>query len=91
MKDIIYTLVTVYMLIMSVVGFVIMGIDKRKAVKRGWRIPELTLLLIAFMGGGLGSFLGMRFFRHKTRHIKFIIFIPLALLVNIMFYVKVLT
>lgn len=91
MKDIIYTLVTVYMLIMSVVGFVIMGIDKRKAVKRGWRIPELTLLLIAFMGGGLGSFLGMHFFRHKTRHIKFIIFIPLALLVNIMFYVKVLT
>ncbi|TAH75076.1 MAG: DUF1294 domain-containing protein, partial [Anaerolineaceae bacterium] len=57
----VYTLVTLYMVIMSIVGFVTMVIDKkrsmdkRKSIKRGWRIPERTLLLIAFMGGALGS------------------------------------
>ena len=84
-------IVTIYMLIMTMVGFVIMGIDKRKAIKKGWRISECTLLLIAFMGGALGSFIGMHIFRHKTKHMKFIILIPLALLLNIMIYVKVLT
>ena len=84
-------IVTIYMLIMTMVGFVIMGIDKRKAIKKGWRISECTLLLIAFTGGALGSFIGMHIFRHKTKHMKFIILIPLALLLNIMIYVKVLT
>ena len=86
MKDSLYTLVTVYILIMSIIGFVTMGVDKRKAIKRGWRIPERTLILIAFIGGALGSFLGMYIFRHKTKHIKFIILIPLALLFNILLW-----
>lgn len=86
MKYIIYDLVTVYMLIMSIVGFVTMGVDKRKAINRGWRIPERTLILIAFIGGALGSFLGMHLFRHKTKHMKFIILIPLALLMNILLW-----
>lgn len=86
MKEQLLCIVTIYMLIMSIVGFVAMGIDKRKAIKRGWRISELTLLLIAFMGGALGSFLGMHIFRHKTKHIKFIILIPSALLLNILLW-----
>lgn len=96
MIDTLYTLVTIYMLIMSIVGFVTMGmdkklsmdkrrfLDKRKSIKRGWRIPERTLIFIAFIGGALGSFLGMHIFRHKTKHMKFIILIPLALLLNIL-------
>lgn len=92
MKDVIYILVIVYFLIMNLVGFITMGIDKIKARKRGWRISERTLILIAFFGGALGSFLGMKIFRHKTKHMKFVILIPLALLVNILvFFVKVLT
>ncbi|NLL00801.1 MAG: DUF1294 domain-containing protein [Clostridiales bacterium] len=92
MKDVIYILVIVYLLIMNLVGFITMGIDKIKARKRGWRISERTLILIAFFGGALGSFLGMKIFRHKTKHMKFVILIPLALLVNILvFFVKVLT
>ncbi len=83
MKDILLAIVVAYMLIMSIIGFVTMGFDKKKAIKRGWRIPERTLILIAFFGGALGSFLGMQIFRHKTRHIKFIILVPLALLLNI--------
>ena len=95
MKDIVYTLLTVFMLIMSIVGFVTMGIDKRlsldkrKSIKRGWRIPERTLIFVAFIGGALGSFLGMHIFRHKTKHMKFIILIPLALLLNILLWLKI--
>lgn len=89
MKDILFPLVTVYMLIMSIVGFITFGMDKRKAMKRGWRIPERTLLLLAFLGGALGSFLGMHIFRHKTRHMKFIILIPLALLLNILIWIEI--
>lgn len=83
MKDILLVIVAVYMLIMSIIGFVTMGLDKKRAINRGWRIPERTLVLIAFFGGALGSFIGMRLFRHKTRHKKFIILVPLALLLNI--------
>jgi uncharacterized membrane protein YsdA (DUF1294 family) len=75
------------MLIMSIIGFVTMGIDKRKAIRRGWRIPERTLLLIAFIGGGLGSFLGMHLFRHKTKHMKFIVLIPLSWLLNVLLWI----
>jgi uncharacterized membrane protein YsdA (DUF1294 family) len=91
MKDLLHALVTVYLLIMTVTGFVTMGIDKRKAIKRGWRISERTLIFIAFIGGALGSYLGMYIFRHKTKHMKFKILIPLALLLNILIFVKVLT
>lgn len=60
-----------------------MGIDKRKAVKSKWRIPERTLFLIAFIFGGIGIFLGMHIFRHKTKHNSFRILVPIALILNI--------
>lgn len=93
--DTLFIFVTAYMLIMSIIGFMSMGMDKRrsmdkrKTIKRGWRIPERTLILIAFFGGALGSFLGMNLFRHKTKHMKFKILIPLALLVNILLWVQI--
>lgn len=89
MKEIMITIVTVYMLIMSIAGFITMGVDKKKSINRGWRIPERTLILIAFIGGAFGSFLGMKFFRHKTRHLKFIILIPLAVLINILIWIYI--
>lgn len=73
-------LIAVYLIIMNVIGFIIMGIDKRRAIKKGWRISERTLLLIAFIGGGIGSLVGMRSFRHKTKHLKFKILLPLSAL-----------
>jgi uncharacterized membrane protein YsdA (DUF1294 family) len=73
-----YHIITVYIVFMSALGFALMGIDKRKAKKNVWRIPERTLILIAFTGGGIGSFLGMRVFRHKTKHAKFAILLPIA-------------
>lgn len=83
MKDILIIMAIIYLLAMNCIGFAIMGIDKLKAIKRGWRIPERTLLLIAFIGGALGSFLGMIIFRHKIRNKKFKILLPIALLLYI--------
>ena len=63
--------------VMSVIGFAFMGIDKNRAINPKWRIKEATLFLIAFLGGGIGSTLGMFFFRHKTKHWYFRLFFPL--------------
>ncbi len=63
--------------VMSVIGFALMGIDKSRAINHKWRIKEATLFLIAFFGGGIGSTLGMFFFRHKTKHWYFRLFFPL--------------
>lgn len=63
--------------VMSVIGFALMGIDKSRAINHKCRIKEATLFLIAFFGGGIGSTLGMFFFRHKTKHWYFRLFFPL--------------
>lgn len=60
-----------------------MGIDKAKARKRAWRIPEATLFIIALIGGSLGSTVGMHFFHHKTRHWYFVFGMPLILIIQI--------
>jgi len=66
----------VFYAIMTVVTFVLYGADKSKAKKGSWRIPEKTLLLFAACFGGLGAFLGMKIFRHKTKHTSFRILVP---------------
>lgn len=72
-----------YLGIMTLVGFLTMGSDKKRAEKKRWRIPEKTLFLIAILGGSLGSVLGMQLFRHKTKHWYFALFMPLILLAHI--------
>lgn len=72
-----------YLGIMTLVGFLTMGSDKKRAEKKRWRIPEKTLFLIAILGGSLGSVLGMQVFRHKTKHWYFALFMPLILLAHI--------
>ena len=63
--------------------FLLYGIDKLKAIKQTWRIKEATLILAAFFMGGVGAFFGMSVFRHKTKHLKFKILVPLAIIINI--------
>ena len=77
-------LLLAYLLIINAVGFALMLIDKWKARKNRWRIPEATLMGIAALGGSVGSLLGMYTVRHKTRHPKFTLGIPLILAVQIM-------
>ena len=77
------TFLSIYLGAVNIIGFLIMGIDKLKARKRGFRIPEATLFLVALMGGSVGSLIGMYLFRHKTRHRTFTIGMPLILLFQI--------
>jgi len=58
---------SVYLLFCSVFAFVLYGVDKKRARRGEWRIPELVLLLLALLGGGVGAWLGMKNFRHKTK------------------------
>ena len=59
-------------LIISLITFILYGVDKRRAVKDKWRIPERVLLSFSLLGGGIGGALGMRVFRHKTKHWYFV-------------------
>ena len=71
-----------YLIGINVISFLLMAIDKRRAVRHKWRIPEKTLFLAALLGGSPGSLLGMYLCRHKTRHMSFVVGMPLILLVE---------
>ena len=72
-----------YLLLINALGFLLMRIDKWKAKHNRWRIPEATLMGVAALGGSIGSLLGMYTFRHKTKHVKFTLGIPLILAVQL--------
>ena len=72
-----------YLVVVNAVAFCMYGIDKRKAIKKRWRIPEATLLGIAFVGGSAGAWVGMRMFRHKTQHLKFMILVPVFFVLQV--------
>lgn len=69
----------VYLFLINALGFALMLADKHKARKNLWRIPEATLMGVAVIGGSLGSLMGMYLIRHKTRHLKFSLGIPVIL------------
>ena len=79
----------VYLLIINAIGFILMLADKIKAKKNLWRIPEATLFLVAAIGGSIGSLLGMYTFRHKTKHISFLLGMPLILAVQIVIVILI--
>lgn len=74
----------IYLLIINALGFLLMLIDKQKARKKKWRIPEATLMGVAALGGSIGSLLGMYTFRHKTLHKKFTVGIPAILILQLL-------
>ena len=74
---------TYYLLAINVVAFIMYGIDKYKAKKAKWRIPEATLLLLDVLGGSIGAWMGMKVWHHKTMHKKFKYGIPAILLIQI--------
>lgn len=72
-----------YLLIINAAGFLLMLIDKWKARKNRWRIPEATLMAVAALGGSIGALAGMYTVRHKTQHLKFTLGIPLILALQV--------
>lgn len=78
---------TIYFVFINVLTFLFYGIDKWKARRGKWRIPEETLIWLAIVGGSIGALLGMYLFRHKTKHKKFTLGIPAILLIQVgLFY-----
>ncbi|MFA6941471.1 MAG: DUF1294 domain-containing protein [Clostridiaceae bacterium] len=75
-----------YFILVNFLGFLSMYIDKEKAKSGKWRIKESTLLSIALIGGSLGSYAGMKVFRHKTKHAKFKYGIPFIILIQLLIY-----
>lgn len=76
-------LTLLYLFIINAVGFLLMLVDKLKAQKNLWRIPESTLLTAAALGGSVGCLIGMYTVRHKTKHLKFVLGVPLILIAQI--------
>ena len=72
----------IYLLVINLLGFFAMGLDKHKAKKGKWRIPEKTLFLLAILGGSLGTTIGMHVFHHKTKHWYFKFGMPLIFVIQ---------
>lgn len=72
-----------YLILMNAAAFLLMLVDKQKAKKKKWRIPEATLMGVAALGGSVGALAGMYAFRHKTKHTKFTVGIPVILILQI--------
>lgn len=72
----------VYIIIVNIVAFAMMGIDKKRAIRHQWRIPEKSLFISALLLGSVGANIGMQVFRHKTKHIQFVIGMPLILIIQ---------
>lgn len=83
--------ILIYLIAINIIAFAVMGIDKRKAIKRRWRIPEKSLFLSAILGGSIGAIAGMQLFRHKTKHTKFVIGMPAILILQIVIIVAIST
>ena len=81
----IVSLIIYYLVAINIVAFFVYGIDKLKAKRNRWRIPESTLLLLAVIGGSVGALLGMKVWHHKTMHKKFTYGIPFIIAVQILF------
>lgn len=73
----------IYIILINVAGLLSMYIDKQRAIKNKWRIPEKTLFLIAILGGSIGSIGGMHLFRHKTKHWYFMYGMPAIFIIQI--------
>ena len=79
-----------YWIVINLIGLIMMGVDKKRAVRGAWRISEASLFGIALLGGALGCTLGMQFFRHKTKHWYFKYGMPAIFAVQVLFGVLLL-
>lgn len=76
-------IIAVFIIAINILGFILAGIDKYKAKRKLWRIPEKTLFLTAVLGATLGLYFGFIIFRHKTKRLKFMLGIPLIFIAQV--------
>lgn len=81
--------IIIYLIIINLIAFLAMYIDKRKARYGKWRIPEQTLFILALIGGSIGAIVGMYVFRHKTKKLRFSIGFPVILILQIILIISV--
>lgn len=72
----------VYRIVISIISFIVIGIDKSKSKKGDWRVREATLIILALLGGAIGVLFGMVFFNHKTKKQKFYVGVPAIYILN---------
>ena len=84
-----FDFIILYVAAVNVISFIVMGVDKRRAVKRAFRVPESTLFVLAIIGGSIGSIAGMHLFHHKTRHWYFLYGMPVILALQIILILAV--
>lgn len=78
-----YLILIAYIMVVNVIGYLIMYIDKKRAIEKAYRISEKSIFLTALLLGATGVYAGMCKFRHKTKHTKFIVLIPFLIFINI--------
>lgn len=78
----------IYLIIINILAFILMYLDKKRAIKKEWRISEGTLILTSILGGSIGSLIGMYTFRHKTKHLKFKLGIPIILAIQLLLIIS---
>lgn len=74
--------VLIYLIVVNIAAFAVMGADKNRAQRNRWRIKETSIFALGIVGGGIGLYLGMKLFRHKTKHLKFTLGIPAIIILN---------
>lgn len=85
------TILGIYLMVINLIGFFIMGMDKKRAIRGAWRISEASLFSVALIGGALGCTLGMHFFHHKTKHWHFRYGLPAIFVVQVLFGILILS
>ena len=81
------TFFAAYLILLNIVGFIMSAVDKSAAKRHKWRVPEKNLFAVSLLGGAVGTLISMLLFRHKTKHKRFMIGIPLIILAQILLFV----
>ena len=85
----VYAIILIYLELVNLTAFALFGIDKHRAKKKRWRIPESALILSAVLGGSIGALGGMLLFRHKTRKPRFTVGVPVILGMQVVFFLLI--
>lgn len=76
-----------YIFLVNLIAFVLIYTDKQKSIRKKWRIKESTIIFLSLIGGSIGTYIGMYTFRHKTKHLKFTLGVPMIILAQVLAYI----